>query len=256
MKSLIKMTLLQWLRSPARVAVFLYPSLGLIASMILALLASEEGIKNPPMMLASAGLAIYFNVVLGVGIVSREREDGVLASFFARPIYRSTYIISRWLALAFASWFGVLLHILFQTLILTSAGQAPNPLFVMQVGAESGLVCLGISATMVAFSTIAPTYGDICLYMFAWFGVLMMMSVISTFNMFTYTEGSSLFQHIDVDYLNFIQQATSAFLLPQVHLDAPPQAWLKMTLTYVSNILAALLISIFFMNRKEISYGG
>ncbi len=254
MNALIKITILQWMRSPARMALFMYPTIMIVLTTVAGIIATREVPVDLGLFPTVYAVAPFFVIVLSTGIVSREREDGVLASVLVRPIRRSTYIFSKWLALAIAGFVGCVLFIMLATLITSLTGlHQPNLAEIGRALVESFLITLGLSATMVAFSTLSPTYGDLVLYALSWMGAVTMLSVISAL---TEMQREGFLTQIDADYLLMVAQAYQSFLLPNVQLTTPPHLWLFTALTYLSNLFTALLASVFFLNRKEIGYGG
>jgi len=255
MGSLIRITFLQWRRSPGRIALALYPMFGVVFGVIITFLAGQEMQFNSEVLKVAPIVAIFYTILFGAGIISREREDGVLASVLARPLYRSTYVFSKWIALATASFLGALAFIIMHSLIIFSAMHQINLTDVLVACVETGLTCLGLSATLIAFSTIAPTYGDLFLYGFAWLGLSMYSMLVETINS-SVGEMAFVFRPEDMDALMTFQHVLYSFLFPRFDLFTPLHDWPSMVLTFTSNLLGALLMSIFFLNRKEISYGG
>lgn len=235
-------------------ALFLYPMIMIVVTTILGTIATREVPIDIGLFPTIYAIAPFFVVALSTGIISREREDGVLASVLVRPIRRSTYIFSKWLALAFASWIGAILFIMLLTAVTWAAGlHAPNLPEIAKAVLETLLIDLGLAATMIAFSTLSPTYGDLFLYAIFWMGWAMLLSTVSAI---TEMQNEGVLTQIDTESLFMFLDAFSSFLLPSVQLPVPQHLWLYAGLTYLSNLFGALLASIFFLNRKEIGYGG
>lgn len=254
MNALIRITILQWIRSPARVALFMYPTIMIVLTTVAGIIVTREIPVDMGLFPTIYAVAPFFVIVLSTGIVSREREDGVLASVLVRPIRRSTYIFSKWIALALAGWVGCALFIALLTLITALTGlHKPDILEIGRALVECFLIDLGLAATMVAFSTLSPTYGDLVLYGFSWMGCLTMNSILSAL---TEMQREGLLTQLDADYMFMLAQAYQSFLLPTIQLTTPPHLWLLTGLTYLSNLFTALLAAVFFLNRKEIGYGG
>ncbi len=254
MIALIRITMLQWIRSPSRMALFMYPTIMIVLTTVLGIITAHEVPVDLGLFPTIYGIAPFFVIVLATGIVSREREDGVLASVLVRPIRRSTYIFSKWLALALAGWIGSVLFIALLTLLTALTGlHQPNIAEIGRALLETLLIDIGLAATMVAFSTLSPTYGDLVLYGISWMGWLTMLSCITAL---TEMQHEGLLTQIDSDYLFMVVEAYKSFLLPNVQFTTPSHLWLFSVLTYLSNLFAALLAAIFFLNRKEIGYGG
>jgi len=251
----MRITWLQWMRSPARLGFVFYLTCVLpigVALMTFNSASHELGLAE------ATFVALGLNLVLGAGIICREREDGVIATVLSRPIRRSTYVLAKWLALALASWAGTLLFIALQCLIFYFSYWHPiDLLLILKATAECAFLAFGLAATMVALSSWAPSYGDLVLYGVAWVFLMMISSFVEVLETIPIAPNSlmTLFRPAAAS-LHHLSEALFAILMPMVNLPIAHGLWLHTLIMYMSNLFGALLFAIWWLNRKEITYGG
>lgn len=186
---------------------------------------------------------------------TRQLNDGeYLSLLFSRPLARSEYIVSKWLAGSFGVFTIMVLNIL--TFNLAQLGQGRSSLVSTDIWAISNLAlnALSYSALMVVIRSFPMRLG------IAVFIVLVYASMfgqILNFSMSSYEAALPaayyFFQTLSV-VSGFLQQ----FVYPSIDLYEvfnSTRFSILPLVVYVSNVLLSLLFATMLLNRREFSYG-
>jgi len=183
-----------------------------------------------------------FGLVFAAGLIGQEVSSGVLTLVFARPIRRAEYVLGRWLgACALGSAF-VLLEVLAATGAALLRHGHPSPLSIAIKLLEGVLAVSGSSAVLLMFSSLVGGLGDL--------GLMLLTSVL----------GSALSGVAGRFQLGWLARASeeiqrfisaSIDLAPMVAQGAPP--WFAIA-SYVSTLAICLVVAIWAVNRKQLSY--
>ena len=73
------------------------------------------------------GGGYWFALVLAAGAIGQDVSSGVLHLTFARPVTRSSYVLSRWGAAAAGGFALALARLLLACALLSLRGAAPGP---------------------------------------------------------------------------------------------------------------------------------
>ena len=112
-----------------------------------------------------AGAPVVFALVLAAGAIGQEISSGVLTLTFARPVTRTTYVLSRWLGAAgFAAALGLAQAALALMAIAARSGPAPTAAEVGALALECVLSAAGGAAVMVMLSSFVNGLGDVALW--------------------------------------------------------------------------------------------
>jgi len=221
----------QRLASPIRVVI-----LSLMVLLPPALVSAIRGLS-----ITSLGDAIPLAMVLAVGMIGQDVSSGVLQLILARPVRRSEYVLSRWLAVALGASAVSLLQIGIFWGLSAARGAAPGFDTVAQFALGRELQIFGVAATMAFLSTLIGGVGDLALY-----ALIMILGGIV--GMIGQVRHSSV--------LTWIGQEMGAFVSPKIEvaqLVAGTPSWFTLA-TYASNLTLALVLAILILNRKELSY--
>lgn len=203
------------------------------------LVLAYRGMDRP----SDSGFCLFYVWILGAGVIGADVSSGVLHMLFTRPLRRSTYVIGRWIGLVI----GALVVYEAQVLIgLAAALAGGKDLAVLSIGpdlAAAVVTIVGASAAIVFLSSLISGYGDIRIVLLLWVtsGMLVMLQA----------EG------ILPIACAISRDCLVAFLQPK--LDFPmiwsgrPFGWLD-AVPFVTVVVSSLVLAVFMMNRKEISY--
>ena len=230
--TLFRATLRRWLSSPIRLVI-----LGGIAIPPLISL----GFTPDPSLKRSIDAGL-FAVVLGTGVIGQDVSTGVLALVFVRPIRRSTYVLTKWLAVASSAGAVGLVQFAIAVAICAVRG-APPAASEFATGAGECLLCaFGFAAVFVFLSSIGPGMTDLALWAVSsvLVGVLAEIPQISR-----------------VPAAGRIARELRNLLTPQIDLahalGARPPSWFAIA-SYLSTVTLCLALAIVLVNRKEVSY--
>ena len=231
-RPLLLATIRWWLASPIRLLVLaaaaLVPVLGSVLS---------QG------RLPSASGASTLALILGAGIIGQSVSAGTLPLILARPIRRSTLVLTRWLTVGSAA-LGVFGASTLATWLLgSSAGmETQTPGDVALVLTEAALRAFGTAAVLVALSALVRGYGDIAIWIVA--GILALLT-------------GEVGQAKDIPALRWIAKRALDFLSPSVDLrqliGARPIP-ISGLAAWAFTVTLCLALAIVFLNRKELSY--
>lgn len=186
---------------------------------------------------------------------TRQLNDGeYLSLLFSRPLARSEYIVSKWLAASV----GVLLIMLLNMFTFNAAQmvQARSSLIAIDgwTVANVALNALSYSALMVVIRSFPMRLGMTV------FIILVYASLVGpalNFSMSSY-EATLPVAVMFFQAIAFVSMILQQFVYPSIDLyeiinSTVPS--LLPVLTYVSNILVYLLCATWLLNRREFSYG-
>jgi ABC-type transport system involved in multi-copper enzyme maturation permease subunit len=179
--------------------------------------------------------ALILALLLGSGSVGRDVSSGVLGLLFTRPLRRSTYVLSKWLAVSSAAATLSTLTLLAQALLLARHGiGVPAPELWAAIFATLTAV-LGLCSVLVFFSVLVPGVGDVALWAALSVSGLLARKV---FPLRVTDEWQSL--------LRPTLGWTSTF-------QSTPISWFSL-FSYLSTVTLCLLLAVLAANRKELSY--
>lgn len=221
----------QRLMSPFRMA-FLLLIVGIPLAITLAI---------PAAGLSVAGKITGIGLVFAVGVIGQDLSSGVLQLLFARPVRRSEYVMSRWLA---AGGMTALLGVgqaVMVVLIMTARGSAPGTSEALTFIGERFFEGFGLAAVFVLLSSLVNGVGDVALWV-----VFQLVSAVG--GAIAQAKGWS----VVVRALNEIAGAMNPALpIAQiVHGLAP---WAPAS-AYLSTVTLCLALAVLVMNRREFSY--
>jgi ABC-type transport system involved in multi-copper enzyme maturation permease subunit len=179
--------------------------------------------------------SVFFALVLGAGLVGRDVSSGALALLFTRPIKRSEYLLSRWMAAGLAaSALGVAV-LLVQFLILRVRGVAIGGSDLLFAAAEAICGDFGMATILVFLSTLVRGIGDL--------GLWLLGSLIATLSetLVNRRLGQELFRLVS-PRLDWARALASQ-----------PISWFEIV-SYASSVTLFLALALVMINRKEISY--
>lgn len=196
----------------------------------------------PAVGLSVLGDSYGIILVLGAGLIGQDISSGVLQLLFARPVTRSSYVLSRWIAVALASVALCIVQALLCALILSLRGAPPDIHVLLYLIGDNAFLALGLGAVITLFSTLLGGFGDLA--------ILLVLTVTGKV-----LEGIA--QVANSPILGRVGTEIGNFVLPKVSIaqlfgsaDTP---WF-MIASYASTLTLCLALAIVVMNRKELSY--
>ncbi|HTR98007.1 MAG TPA: hypothetical protein VMH61_08900 [Candidatus Acidoferrales bacterium] len=196
---------------------------------------------------ALAGSAGFLALVFGAGAIGQEVSSGVLQLTFARPVTRSSYVFSRWLA---AGTMAVAL-----AWIQLAAGAALVAAHATS-GATAGAVAAAawplalehvvqgyaLAAVIVGLSALAGGLGDVALYVLGIFGAQILKGYA------TFRQWAGMERFAD-ELIGTLQGRLSLAWLAGT---GPPH--LADLVAALSTTALGLALAVIVLNRKELSY--
>lgn len=191
--------------------------------------------------ITTLGDGIPLAMVLAAGMIGQDVSSGVLQLIFARPVRRSEYVLSRWLAVAFGASVASLLQIGIYWALAAARGSSPTYEIVAQFAVGRELQIFGVAATMALLSSLIGGLGDLAIYaLFSILGGIVVM----------------VGQLRNSTALTWIGQEIGSLLSPRIEVAqivAGSPSWFALA-TYASNLTLCLLLAILILNKKELSY--
>lgn len=230
--TIFRTTLKERLSHPVRLG-------GLLGVFLLPLLTT---IADPQPAIADTFWAAAFAVVLASGLFGLEISSGAMLLVFTRPITRSSYVLSRFAAVAAAAVALSLLQLACQAaLIRARGGDIPADLFAF-AAADRAFLAVGVASVFALFSSVGSSVADL----FLWAGGNVLAAAL---------EASG--RAASVPAAQWAGRAIEASMNPRLDLYrvmfSSPPGWSEL-LRYAATVLMCLTISISLMNRKELSY--
>ena len=180
-------------------------------------------------------VSVLFALVLSAGLVGKDVSSGALALLFTRPIRRSEYLLSRWLAGGLSAAVLGLAVLLAQFLVLRGRGVEVSGVELLSTAGKGVTGAFGLAAVLVFFSTLVRGIGDIGL----WFVANLLVIVCEPAG------------------LRRLEQELHGLLVPQVDfgraLASEPISWFAIV-SYASSVTLFLGLALLMINRKEVSY--
>lgn len=230
--TIVKAFLRQRLTSPIRLLLLAFLFLSPLA--IVAITRQLDPLDGVPAM---------FALVLAAGAIGQEVSSGVLTLTFARPLTRTSYVLSRWAAAGgFAAALG-LVQVAAGLMAVVARGGTVGPaeqLVALQL--ECIVVAFSASAVMVMLSSLVNGLGDVALWALG--------SVAGSV-------AGAVAQMKGWRVLERISTELQLVLMPKVHLgwafgSGDPQPYLL--IAALSTLAASLVVAVWVVNRKELSY--
>ena len=183
-----------------------------------------------------------FGMIMAAGLIGQEVSSGVLTLAFARPIQRLQWVVGRWLGASLLAMAIVLLQVLVAFGVAAARHGVPSASAVTMAALEGTLAVFGSSAVLLLLSSVLPGLGDL--------GMLLIAGVAST-------AIPTIASHYQIGWLVRAGEELQRFLTasvdlaPVFHHDAMP--WFEIT-SYFSTLAICLVVAIWAVNRKELSY--
>jgi ABC-type transport system involved in multi-copper enzyme maturation permease subunit len=204
-----------------------------------------------PLLFAAAAPTVGLSVlgdnygmilVLAAGLIGQDLSSGVLQLLFARPVTRSSYVLSRWLAVCLASVGLCIAQALLCSLVLSLRGAPPDLRTLLLVIGDNAFLTLGLVAVVTLFSTLLGGFGDLA--------ILLVLTVSGKImEVISQASNSPILGRVGTEIENFVLPKIS---LAQI-LGTTDIQWFMIT-SYASTLSLCLALAIVVMNRRELSY--
>ncbi len=260
MKNLVWATWIGWWRTPGRIAPLIVLLLLCVCgpSLTMTFSADGEAMNYRGEVAGLTGMVALF--YLATGIISKERESGTLATIFARPVSRTTYVLSKWLALSSA----VLAVALIAGLLLLCVYALTRPELIIWSDIpysvlSSALLLVSLSSVMVLCSTFGAVSSDLSSFGGA-VGALLTVLLIA----YSDVPESSLatlpswlvciYLWVRSSCFDVLRPAVF-FLFPLIIFPQDLRTVFCLLLEYFSNLSIVLMVASWLINRREVGYG-
>ena len=182
-----------------------------------------------------------FAWLLGAGLLGQESASGVFQLLFARPIRRWEYVVSRWLAVVTGASVLALLQLAIVCIVTASRGLPPAREIVIQ-GAEQVLAIVGTTSVILLFSSFLSGVGDVLGMLLATFAA----QILGFIGQLKQSEA-----------IIRARDELVRFLGPELPIGPLTTGghfpWFEVV-SYFSTITLCLVVAIWVLNRREISY--
>ena len=183
-----------------------------------------------------------FGFLAAAGLIGQEVSSGVLTLVFARPIRRDHWVLGRWLGACALAAALIVLQVLVATLVAVSRGHAPGLSEVALKILDGVLASTGLCAVLLMFSSLVPGLGDL--------GLLLLGMILGG-------GLSAAGSHYALPWLaragSELQACFDLKLDPAPFFGLGTISWFAV-FSYLSTIAICLVIAIYAVNRKELSY--
>jgi ABC-type transport system involved in multi-copper enzyme maturation permease subunit len=208
-------------------------------------------LAGPPLFLVllapQAGFAplgdVYFlALAFAAGLIGQDLSSGTLPLLLTRPVTRTRYVTSRWLAASAGTVAVALLQHGLAALLMVLRGAPPPATVLLLALGNAVLLALGTCAVMTLFSSLLSGLGDL--------GLMALLQLSSNVLAAVGAARSS-------EALVRAAQEAQRFLKPGFdlatlgHGGALPVFEL---VSYLSTVTLGLALAIVIMNRRELSY--
>lgn len=218
-------------QSPMRLLLFF---IAFVPPVVMALIA-----RSLQPVEAGAGM---FALIFTAGAIGQDVSSGVLQLLLARPVDRTHYVLSRWLAGGLVGAVLGLAQVALCVLMLLSRGATPDPSTLLRLVLENALGGFGTAAVMVMLSSLVNGLGDVAL----WVAALMTTQFMSM---------AAMAKHWN--WLATTSNELRAFLQPELAL-----GWISGAgdpdysgmIRFFLAIAVGLTVASALMQRKELSY--
>lgn len=218
-------------QSPMRLMLFF---LAFAPPVVMALIARSLQPVN-----AGAGI---FALIFTAGAIGQDVSSGVLQLLLARPVARTSYVLSRWLTGGVIGAVLGLAQLALCVLMLLSRGATPDPSTLLRLVLENAIAGFGTAAVMVMLSSLVNGLGDVAL----WVTGLMTTQILG--------------MAATAKQWKWLEQAANelrAFLQPEL-----PLGWISGIgdpdytgmIRFFLAIAIGLTVAVSVMQRKELSY--
>jgi ABC-type transport system involved in multi-copper enzyme maturation permease subunit len=188
------------------------------------------------------GTGSIFALILAAGIIGQESSSGVMQLLFARPVRRSEYVVSRWLAVVFGAATLSLVQIGLACLIWLARGSAPGAGEIATFAAQQVINAFGTVSVVLLFSSFVSGIGDVVSQVVG--GVVGQMFVwVGQFRQ------SPPVVRTGEEIIRFV----SATVPLETIVRGGSIPWFEIV-SYLSTVSLCVTVAIVVLNRREISY--
>jgi hypothetical protein len=203
----------------------------LVLLLVVSLVSLVESVSDRSM----SQLCSLFALILGAGLVGRDVSSGALALLFTRPVKRSHYLLSRWMAGGIAAATLSVVLQLAQFLTLRVRGVEISGTELLNACGEAITASFGLTACLIFLSTLMRGIGDLGLWFLAG-----MLSVLC-----------------ELAGARRVSDEMDRLLAPKLDwaqaLMSRPISWFEIV-SYASSVTLFLALGLVMINGKEISY--
>jgi ABC-type transport system involved in multi-copper enzyme maturation permease subunit len=222
-----------------------------IVGVFVAVLASASALMSSNSS-SWQGLATFLLLILSSQLIGPEFSTGTLQLIMARPVNRSTYLLSRAAAVLVAGWLALWLPFLCYLVVRVGVKSMSDWDANLSAAIQRSLAMLLLVALVCFFGSFTRAYAHVALYVGGSIGFSILNGAVSLLN-----SGGQQFGALGRFVASNPVIARSVVwadrnLYPDVPASGFDRTWMVMV---VSNALIALSLACFFFNRREVPYG-
>jgi ABC-type transport system involved in multi-copper enzyme maturation permease subunit len=195
------------------------------------------GLDNGPIASAEGLTGVLVPLLfLSAGVIGRDVSSGTLALVFTRPLRRSDYLLTKWLAISSLAAGVSIAQLLTQATVLALRHRGESWTHLWQNAVERVVFSFALASVLILLSTLVARGWNIAL----WAGGPLLLTILAS-----------------VRGLQPVTTAAVPIFVPRINVwqafYATPISWFAIT-SVLSTITLALALSVWVMNRKELSY--
>lgn len=215
--------------------------------------------RFPTELISEPGNMIAFVLACGSGCIGGQLNDGTLSLVLSRPLKISSYVVSKWLAVAVASTIASMMQLVSE--LIVAYFRTPHLLDFGQIltnGIERILICFGFSAVLMFFSSIVSSSKDLAIYLVCYL-VSQVCGMLAQIRPETLPEGAGrIAASLLVPPVALFYQFINFVLAPNIDLSPLrnhfPINWVGCT-AYFAVVACFTSLCIYSLNRRELPYG-
>lgn len=212
-------------------------------------------------MISYPFVASLFALIWGVGVISCERQHGTISLVLARPLTVSRYVLSKWFAVGFAASLCSLqcLFVEHAVSVILYPPLLSNLDFVAN-GLERVILAFGTASMLIFYSSLVTGLKDLALIVGTLFAGMVGMQFLRPILISEVcmrgagTAGQQFMTHLT----NVVGSGFAVFFFPNIPVSEilnGSNAIFTSTINFVCVVTVCLSLAIFFLSRKEFSYG-
>jgi len=198
------------------------------------------------------GLTTILILILGAQLIGPEFSSGTLQLVVAKPINRSTYLLSRVAGVVAAGWIALWLPFVIYLIVRLVRVGIPNWSTIFSTAVQRSLAMLLIAALLALFGSFTRAYFNIAIYMLLFIGLSALAGFLGLLG-----SGNGMFGALGRfvvanPWIAVWLHVVDGNLFPDPPAGSFDLVWMVMVLT---NALVALSAACVLFNRREVPYG-
>ena len=225
---------------------------GYITFVVLTAIVAAGSAMSPSNSQSWQGMTTLLMLIIGAQLIGPEFSSGTLQLVIAKPVNRSTYLLSRVAGVVAAGWLAIWVPLAIYAIVrLLGRGVGDwSALFTVAIHRTAGMLL--IFALLALFGSFTRAYFNIAIFMALFIGLSALHGFLGLLG-----GGRDMFGAVgrfvaENPWIARGVQAIDTNLFPDPPAGGFDRLWLAMVL---SNALIALSVACVLFNRREVPYG-